>query len=163
MPVDVLIFVYPLLSLHRSARTTPQILIISRFLSMMMVFKSCVAFYFGASHPGSIYRQNHPQATVRLLSKPVPVPGTSKHSRFTLLTCLFCALSVYRVHHVISLDVEGNSTTFLPSEEWVEKEVLKSGLGWIDVHKDCLVCGLLCISTFNNMKERDCSSFGLFR
>jgi hypothetical protein len=92
------------------------------------------------------------------MSKPGPIPGTSKHSRFTTLTCLFCALPVYRVHHIISLDVEGNTTTFLPSEEWVETDILKSGTGWIDVHADCLVCGAFCISTFNNMKGRYCSA-----
>lgn len=46
---------------------------------------------------------------------------------------------MYRVHHAISLEVEGNETTLLPSEDWVEREVLKSGTGWIDVHKECLV------------------------
>ena len=80
--------------------------------------------------------------------------GTTRHSRFTALTCLFCALNVYRVHHVISLDVEGNETTLLPSEDWVEREILKSGTGWIDVHKDCLVRNLSPSSTFNTMNER---------
>ncbi|KAF8914307.1 hypothetical protein CPB84DRAFT_1669933 [Gymnopilus junonius] len=81
----------------------------------------------------------HPQVTVRLNSKGVPIPGTSKCSRFTALTCLLCNLAVYRVHHLISLDVVGNEPVLLPSEEWVEHEIMKSATGWIDVHKDCLV------------------------
>lgn len=100
------------------------------------------SFSFKCTFRVLIYRQNHPQATVRLLSRPLPIPGTTRHSRFTALTCLFCALSVYRVHHTISLDIEGNETTLLPSEDWVEREILKSGTGWIDVHKDCLVRNL---------------------
>ncbi|CAA7258578.1 unnamed protein product [Cyclocybe aegerita] len=81
----------------------------------------------------------HPQVTVRINSKGVPIPGTSRCSRFTAVTCLFCNLPVYRVYQIISLDVEGNESVLLPTEEWVEREVLKTATGWIDVHKDCLV------------------------
>ncbi|PPQ70704.1 hypothetical protein CVT26_014628 [Gymnopilus dilepis] len=81
----------------------------------------------------------HPQVTVRLSSKGVPIPGTTKCSRFTALTCLFCNLAIYRVHHIISLDVEGTEMVLLPSEEWVEHEIMKSANGWIDIHKDSLV------------------------
>lgn len=85
--------------------------------------------------------QIHPQVTVRVPSKAEPIPGTSRYSRFTVLTCLFCGLPVYRVHHTISLDVEGAESTLLPSEDWVEHEIMKTATGWIDVHKDCIVSG----------------------
>ncbi|KAF8954286.1 hypothetical protein BDZ97DRAFT_1677233 [Flammula alnicola] len=81
----------------------------------------------------------HPQVTIRLPLTGEPIPGTSKYSRFTALTCLFCGLAVYRVHHVISLDVEGNGSTIFPPEDWVEHEIMMSTSGWIDVHKDSIV------------------------
>ncbi|KAF8204689.1 hypothetical protein BJ912DRAFT_840667 [Pholiota molesta] len=85
----------------------------------------------------------HPQVTARVPSKAEPIPGTSRYSRFTVLTCLFCGLPVYRVHHTISLDVEGAESTLLPSEDWVENEIMKTATGWIDVHKDCLVSDII--------------------
>lgn len=76
---------------------------------------------------------------MRVASKPEPIAGSSKQSRFLAVTCLFCNLAVYRVHQTISPDVVGNDSTLLPTEEWVEREILKTATGWIDVHKDCLV------------------------
>ncbi|KAF8969372.1 hypothetical protein BDZ97DRAFT_1902497 [Flammula alnicola] len=92
----------------------------------------------------------HPQVTIRLPLKGEPIPGTSKYSRFTALTCLFCGLAVYRVRHVISLDVEGNESTLFPTEDWVEHEIMKSASGWIDVHKDSIVA--------NGISETESSS-----
>ncbi|KAH9482352.1 hypothetical protein JR316_0004450 [Psilocybe cubensis] len=81
----------------------------------------------------------HPQVTVRIPSKPMPVSGTTKCSRFTTLACLLCNLHVYRVYQIISPDVEGNDSTLLPTEDWVEHEIMKSATGWIEVHKDTLI------------------------
>ncbi|KDR84066.1 hypothetical protein GALMADRAFT_151088 [Galerina marginata CBS 339.88] len=81
----------------------------------------------------------HPQVTVRLTSRGETIPGTSRCHRYTALSCLFCNLAIYRVHQVISLDVEGNESTLLPTEEWVEHEIMKSASGWIEVHKNSLV------------------------
>ncbi|KAJ3516185.1 hypothetical protein NLJ89_g1279 [Agrocybe chaxingu] len=81
----------------------------------------------------------HPQVMVRISSKGVPIPGTSLCSRFTAVTCPFCNLPVYRVYQTTALDVQGKKWVLLPTEEWVEREVLKTATGWIDVHKDCLV------------------------
>ncbi|KJA29749.1 hypothetical protein HYPSUDRAFT_60602 [Hypholoma sublateritium FD-334 SS-4] len=78
----------------------------------------------------------HPQVTVRVPLKSEPIPGTSKYFRFTLLTCLFCSLPVYRVYNVISQEVEGAEATLIPSEDWVENDIMKSSTGWIGVHKD---------------------------
>ncbi|KAF9567403.1 hypothetical protein CPC08DRAFT_758361 [Agrocybe pediades] len=81
----------------------------------------------------------HPQATVRLTSKPEPMHDGSKYSRFTSVTCLFCDLAIYRVHQIISLGIEGNEGILLPTEEWVERDIMKSPTGWIEVHHDSLV------------------------
>ena len=97
--------------------------------------------------------QTHPQVTVRLTSTGIPIPGTSRCSRFVALTCLFCELPMYRVHQNISLDVDGTETTLLPSDEWVEHEILKSATGWIDIHKDSIVSVSLVFSSFNSARE----------
>ncbi|KAF9534113.1 hypothetical protein CPB83DRAFT_831272 [Crepidotus variabilis] len=81
----------------------------------------------------------HTQVTVRQSSRPEPIPGSSKYSRFTAVTCLLCNIPIYRVYHAIALEVEGNAPSLLPSEEWVEREILKSLTGWVDVHTSALV------------------------
>ncbi|KIM46487.1 hypothetical protein M413DRAFT_441575 [Hebeloma cylindrosporum] len=81
----------------------------------------------------------HPQVTVRLPSKGVAIPGTSRHSRFTTVCCLFCQLNIYRVHQTIPSEVVGGEVTLLPTEEWVEHEIMKSASGWIEIHKQSIV------------------------
>ena len=83
--------------------------------------------------------QTHPQVTVRSTTHAKPIPGTSRHSRFIVLTCLLCRLSAYRVFQTISLDIQGNESILLPTDDWVERDILKSSTGWIQVHKDGLV------------------------
>lgn len=46
---------------------------------------------------------------------------------------------VYRVHQVVSLEAEGKDGPMLPTDDWVEEEILRSPSGWIEVHKNCLV------------------------
>jgi hypothetical protein len=77
--------------------------------------------------------------TLRTRSKPVPIGDTSRCTRYTSLTCLICQVLVYRVHQVVPLDVEGKDGPLLPTNEWVEKEVLKSTTGWIEVYRNGLV------------------------
>lgn len=60
---------------------------------------------------------------------------------------------MYRVHQNISLDVDGTETTLLPSDEWVEHEILKSATGWIDIHKDSIVSVSLVFFSFNTARE----------
>ena len=55
------------------------------------------------------------------------------------LTCLICESLVYRISQVILPDVESGEGLVLPTDEWVEKEVLKSADGWIEVAQDALV------------------------
>ncbi|KAF5363933.1 hypothetical protein D9756_000273 [Leucocoprinus leucothites] len=74
----------------------------------------------------------HPQLTLRVKSRGEPIPGSPRWSRFTTLTCLVCDLAVYRVHQVISSEVEAKDLPLLPSDDWVEQEILKSPNGWIE-------------------------------
>ena len=59
--------------------------------------------------------------------------------RHTSLTCLICRLSVYRVLQLIPPDMDATEGPVLPTEEWVEHQVLQSGSGWIELAKQCLV------------------------
>ena len=77
--------------------------------------------------------------TVRTTTHANPIPGTSRYSRFIVLTCLLCRLPVYRVFQTISLGVQGKESILLPTDDWVEREILKSATGWIQVHKDTIV------------------------
>ncbi|KAG6868757.1 hypothetical protein C0993_011026 [Termitomyces sp. T159_Od127] len=81
---------------------------------------------------------SHPQLTVRTRTRGVPVAGTSRFSRYTTITCLLCHFAVYRVYQTYSPDVEGKDGPLLPTEDWVERDILKSLTGWIEIHKDCL-------------------------
>ncbi len=83
--------------------------------------------------------QAHPQLTLRTKSPGVTIPDTTRCSRFTTLTCLICDLAVYRVHQLISAEVEAKDLPLLPSDDWAEQEIMKSPNGSIEIHKDCLV------------------------
>ncbi|GLB34123.1 hypothetical protein LshimejAT787_0110070 [Lyophyllum shimeji] len=80
----------------------------------------------------------HPQVTVRTRTRGVPIAGTTRFSRYMTITCLLCDLLVYRVYQTYSADVEGKDGPVLPTEDWVERDILKSLSGWIEVQKDCL-------------------------
>jgi hypothetical protein len=87
--------------------------------------------------------------TLRTRSKPVPIGDSTRCTRYTSSTCLICQVLVYRIHQVVPLDVEGKDGPLLPTNEWVEKEILKSATGWIELHKDAQVSAYLqfsCIS-----------------
>jgi hypothetical protein len=88
----------------------------------------------------SFTEQTHPQLTLRTRSKLIPLHNQpSLRTRFTSLTCLVCQLVVYRVHQTVSPDFEGKDGPVLPTNDWVETEVLMSCSGWIGVHNSCLV------------------------
>ncbi|KAG6910152.1 hypothetical protein DXG01_012911 [Tephrocybe rancida] len=80
----------------------------------------------------------HTQLTVRTRTRGVPVAGTPRFSRYTTVTCLLCQLVVYRVYQSYAPEIEGRDGPLLPTEDWVERDILKSLNGWIEVHKDCL-------------------------
>ncbi|KAJ7498470.1 hypothetical protein FB451DRAFT_1384279 [Mycena latifolia] len=79
----------------------------------------------------------HPQVTLRIRTRG---ELTSRHrrARYTSLTCLVCQVLVYRVHQIVSLDADGRDGPLMPTEDWVEQDILKSPSGWIEVHKQCL-------------------------
>lgn len=90
------------------------------------------------------FTQAHPHITLRNRMRGTSIKGTSRCSRYTSLTCLICEVLVYRVHQIISLDVEGRDGPLLPTEEWVEHELMKSSTGWVEVHKQSLVSEKIC-------------------
>lgn len=57
------------------------------------------------------------------------------------LICLNCQSLVYRVSRSSTLNGEERprSGPVIPTEEWVEKDVLKAPTGEVEVHKGCLV------------------------
>ncbi|KAG6813430.1 hypothetical protein H0H92_011127 [Tricholoma furcatifolium] len=80
----------------------------------------------------------HPQFTVRTRTRGTAVAETSRFSRYTSVTCLQCQLVVYRVYQTYAPEIEKNEGPLLPTEDWVERDVLKGQNGWIEVHNDCL-------------------------
>lgn len=77
--------------------------------------------------------------TLRIRTHSKPLSGSGYLRWHTSLTCLICRLSVYRVLQSIPPDLDVTEGPVLPTEEWVEHEVLQSGSGWIELAKQCLV------------------------
>ncbi|KAF7798919.1 hypothetical protein EIP86_010147 [Pleurotus ostreatoroseus] len=84
--------------------------------------------------------QAHPQLTLRSkgprLDRTLETPRQC--IRHVALTCLVCQTAAYRVAQTVSPDVEGGEGPVLPTDDWVENEVLKSATGWVEVSKSCL-------------------------
>lgn len=59
--------------------------------------------------------------------------------RTVSLTCLVCKTLVYRITQAVVPGTESGEGMVLPTEDWVENEVLRSASGWIEVSKDILV------------------------
>lgn len=84
--------------------------------------------------------QIHKEFTVRTRSKASPDPkDASRYIQYMSVTCMSCQCPVYRVLQSTSPNSECKEGPILPSEEWVEKEVLKTSSGRLEVHNDCLV------------------------
>ncbi|KAJ7437082.1 hypothetical protein B0H11DRAFT_2255647 [Mycena galericulata] len=79
----------------------------------------------------------HPQVTLRIRTRAELTSG-QRRARYTSLTCLVCQVLVYRVHQIVPLDADIRDGPLMPTEDWVEQDLLKSPSGWIEVHKDCL-------------------------
>ncbi|KAJ7771124.1 hypothetical protein DFH07DRAFT_879688 [Mycena maculata] len=79
----------------------------------------------------------HPQVTLRIRTRGELASG-HRRARYTSLTCLLCQVLVYRVHQIVSIDSDTRDGPLMPTEDWVEQDLLKSPSGWIEVHKDCL-------------------------
>ncbi|KAG2013242.1 hypothetical protein CC2G_010175 [Coprinopsis cinerea AmutBmut pab1-1] len=80
----------------------------------------------------------HPQLTLRSRKRVATVAEGNRYSRFTTLKCLLCNIPVYRIFQIVPADVEGKDGPILPAEDYVEKEVMKSPNGWVQVNKDLL-------------------------
>lgn len=83
--------------------------------------------------------------------------GTPRCGRYTALTCLICEALVYRVYQVVPIDIEGKEGPLLPTEEWVENEIMKSSSGWIEVSNQCLVSDRLIVSDMLQYYASCCS------
>jgi len=59
--------------------------------------------------------------------------------RYMSLICLNCQSLVYRVSRSSILNGEERPGPVIPTEEWIEKDVLKTSTGKVEVHKACLV------------------------
>lgn len=81
----------------------------------------------------------HNQLTLRMRSKAIPdSEDPSKTTRYMSLICLNCQSLVYRVSRSSILNGEERPGPVIPTEEWVEKDVLKTSTGMVEVHKGCL-------------------------
>lgn len=108
-------------------------------MSVRMAFSSYRSFppYFFIV---LIFLQVHPHLTLRSRTHAKPQSDSDPLlHRHTSLTCLICRLSVYRVLQLIPPDMDATEGPVLPTEEWVEHQVLQSGSGWIELAKQCLV------------------------
>ena len=91
-----------------------------------------------------LHFQVHPQLTLRSRTHSKPQSDSERLlRRHTSLTCLICRLPVYRVLQSIPPDMDVTEGPVLPTEEWVEHEVLQSESGWIELSKQCLVSPLV--------------------
>lgn len=58
--------------------------------------------------------------------------------RRSIISCLICQTAVYSVSRIIAADTEGRDGPVLPTDDWVEDEVLKGADGYVEVHSACL-------------------------
>ena len=137
---------------------------ISPSMSVRMAFSSYRSFppYFFIV---LIFLQVHPHLTLRSRTHAKPQSDSDPLlHRHTSLTCLICRLSVYRVLQLIPPDMDATEGPVLPTEEWVEHQVLQSGSGWIELAKQCLVSPFRRKSVFLAFSSAlFCSPFGLFK
>jgi hypothetical protein len=112
------------------------------------------------SHQLILIYQAHPQLSVRTRTRSIPIAGSTRCSRYTTITCLICSLLIYRVYQTFSTDVEGKDGPLLPTEDWVERDILKSSSGWVEVHKQCLVCHFL--SNPSTMATPSCQRWSFY-
>ena len=141
MLANASIFVYSGRRRNQRLHRSPQILILPLFLSERMVFLSYVNMNLWLPHSSyfSPFQQEHVQVTVRTRTPGTPILATSQYCRYITITCLLCHLLVYRVYQTYPADVDGKDGPLLPTDDWVERDIMKSLSGWIEVHNQCLV------------------------
>ena len=125
-------------------------LTISQSMLVKMELSSCASYPLIALFYFIFLFQVHPQLTLRSRIHPEPQSDSERLRRHTSLTCLICRLPIYRVLQSIPPDMDVAEGPVLPTEDWVEHEVLQSESGWIELSKQCLVSPL----TFLQAQQR---------
>ena len=92
--------------------------------------------------------QVHKQLTLKTRSAAVQTDETNQDTvlQHTTVSCLVCGTITYRVHSILPSGSEAKEGPVLPTDEWVESDVLLSKTGWIGVHigqQGCIVSGAL--------------------
>lgn len=115
------------------------IIIVSDFFLAWWSFYDVYAVYIFQLHTHLTIRSRKRLKTSQESGSPSVPSQTLQH---VSVTCLICHLLVYRVLQAVPLDVDSSEGPVLPTEEWVEEEILKSSSGWIEVSKQCIVSPL---------------------
>ncbi|KAL5508263.1 hypothetical protein ACEPAH_5882 [Sanghuangporus vaninii] len=78
---------------------------------------------------------SHNELTLRTRSR-VAADSTSStgHTQQTLVTCLVCNTAAYRVKTEVPPDEDAKEGPILPTEDWAERDTLRSKSGYVDVH-----------------------------
>ncbi|KZO94853.1 hypothetical protein CALVIDRAFT_192263 [Calocera viscosa TUFC12733] len=88
-------------------------------------------------------RITHVDMTMRTRSTVQPPPNEESYVKCsTVLTCLACRTPVYRTFQKLSWPLDSGVTEgpVVPSDDWIETEVLKSADGWIEVNTSVPGC-----------------------
>lgn len=81
----------------------------------------------------------HTQLTLRTRLRPESDERNARSIRYVSLTCLICHCMVYRVQRILDPEVDNGEGPVLPADDWAERDLLKSGTGWVEVSKGCSV------------------------
>ncbi|OCB84377.1 hypothetical protein A7U60_g8361 [Sanghuangporus baumii] len=78
---------------------------------------------------------SHNELTLRTRSRVVADSTSSTgHTQQTLVTCLVCDTAAYRVKTEVPPDEDAKEGPILPTEDWAERDTLRSKSGDVDVH-----------------------------
>ena len=90
-----------------------------------------------------LHYQSHNELTLRVRAR-VVADSTSSTGRTqqTLVSCLVCDTAAYRVKTEVPPDEDAKEGPVLPTEDWAERDTLRSKTGYVDVHvgkEGCIV------------------------
>lgn len=104
--------------------------------------------------------QVHRQLSLRTRSAATPLNTMSedRYLQYTTVSCLVCDTETYRILSEVTRDSESKEGPILPTDEWVESEVLHSKSGWIEV---CVARSGCIVSLWPNCPSRSLSLFRL--
>jgi hypothetical protein len=82
--------------------------------------------------------QIHRQLTLKSRSAAVPVDLARRRNgerlQYTSISCLVCDSEAYRIALEIAQESELKEGPVIPTDDWVECEILQSKTGWVDVY-----------------------------